>query len=343
MNQKSGRSCLRLASWLLLAGLLVVALGAVAVGAVVMRRQAAEVTSLRAQVDELAARARLVEADATTTALDDRLAALERAASLAAQATAEPAAAPATVVPEACADPARQAALAGRIEELERQVAALATANVVPGPSTGDGGVPETGPDEAPGGPAPQALPGTVRLAVEPQKQRHNLSCESCAAAMAARYHGVDVSEEDVLAALPRHDNPHLGFRGNVDGPTGGTVDYGVYAAPVAAVLSDLGLNARIVEGGLAGIRAALARGNPVVAWVTYDCLLSTPVTVTVTGEPVVLVPYQHAVVVTGYEAGGVWANDPWDGGEEYYQEANFERAMSYFSDMAIEVAAPGD
>ena len=158
---------------------------------------------------------------------------------------------------------------------------------------------------------------------------------------MAAQYHGSNLSEADVLAALPYNDNPNIGFRGNIDGPTGGIQDYGVYAGPILEVLNNHGLQAWPVRGGVAGIRAAVARGNPVIAWVTYDCLPSTPVETTINGETVALVPNQHVVVVTGYNADGVWANDPWDGQQDFYTVADLERAMAYFDDMAIEIAAP--
>lgn len=187
-------------------------------------------------------------------------------------------------------------------------------------------------------------LPEQVRLQVEPQRQTHNLSCESSAASMAAVYQGVPLSEEEVLAALPRHPNPHLGFRGNVDGPTGGLDDYGVYAGPILQVLKERGLNARGIEGeGLAGIKEALARGNPVVAWITYNCQPGSPVTFNVDGQEVVLVAYQHAVVLTGYNGQGVWANDPWDGQEDFYATADVERAMGYLGHMAIEVGPPSE
>jgi uncharacterized protein YvpB len=190
-----------------------------------------------------------------------------------------------------------------------------------------------------------QTSPPGVRLSVARQRQSHNLSCESSAASMAAQYHGVPLSEADVLAALPHDANPYRGFRGNVDGPTGSIEDYGVYAGPVMAILNARGLRAQPVNGGLDGIKAAIARGNPVIAWVTYNCQPSTPTEVVIDGEAVTLVPYQHVVVVTGYDdrpdVGGIWANDPWDGQEDFYSFVDFERAMSYFGDMAIEVAAP--
>lgn len=184
-------------------------------------------------------------------------------------------------------------------------------------------------------------VPAQVRLPVDRQRQSHNLSCESSAASMAAHYHGVSLSEAEVLVALPLNDNPYLGFRGNVDGETGGIGDYGVYAGPVMDILNDRGLRASPVEGGLDGIQTALARGNPVIAWITYDCQRHTPTTATIGGETVPLVPYQHAVVVTGYNNQGVWANDPWDGQEDFYTTADFQRALGYLGDMALEVAVP--
>jgi uncharacterized protein YvpB len=188
---------------------------------------------------------------------------------------------------------------------------------------------------------APPALPEGVRLQVPAQRQGHNLSCESSAASMAAHFQGVPLGEAEILAALPRHPNPQLGFRGNVDGPTGGLEDYGVYAGPVLEVLQQRGLQARLVEDGLAGVKAALARGNPVVAWITYNCQAGSPTTMTIDGEAVTLVNYQHAVVLTGYNDAGLWANDPWDGQEDFYAYPDLERAMGYLGDMAIEVGPP--
>ncbi len=185
------------------------------------------------------------------------------------------------------------------------------------------------------------ALPAEARLAVSRQAQSHNLSCESSAASMAANHLGIPLTEAEVLAALPQHENPHLGFRGNVDGPTGGLEDYGVYAGPIQDILISRGLQAQRVQGGLVGIKAAIARGNPVIAWVTFDCQPGSPTTQVIGGQQVTLVPFQHAVVVTGFNGEGVWANDPWDGQEDFYSKADFERALGYFGDMAIEVSKP--
>jgi uncharacterized protein YvpB len=186
-----------------------------------------------------------------------------------------------------------------------------------------------------------RTLPAEVRLTVARQRQGHKLSCESSAASMVAHYHGVGLSEADVIQALPLDDNPHLGFRGNIDGATGGLKDYGVYAGPLMKVLNDHGLQTMLVSGGPEGIQRAIARGNPVIAWITYNCQTETPTVETISGQSVTLVPFQHAVVVTGYNSEGVWANDPWDGEEDLYSMADLTRAMGYFDNMAIEVAAP--
>jgi uncharacterized protein YvpB len=186
-----------------------------------------------------------------------------------------------------------------------------------------------------------QTIPPTARLSVARQQQSHNLSCESSAASMVAQYHGVQLSEEEVIASLPASSNPHLGFRGNVDGPTGSIVDYGVYVEPISDILNARGLQARTVAGGIEGIKAAIARGNPVIAWVTYNCEPSTPTTTVIDDQEVTLVPNQHVVVVTGFNTDGIWANDPWDGQEDFYQMGDFERAMSYFGNMAVEIAHP--
>jgi uncharacterized protein YvpB len=182
-----------------------------------------------------------------------------------------------------------------------------------------------------------------LRLQVPVQRQSHTLSCEASAASMAANYLGIPLAEADVLNALPRHENPHLGFRGSLDGPPGGLDDYGVYADPVAAVLEAAGLRAAPVAGGLEGIRQALARGHPVLAWITYDTWAQTPVEVVLSnGDAVTLVNYEHVVVVTGYDQAGVWVNDPYDGQEEYYPNADMARALSYLGEMALEVSTDG-
>jgi uncharacterized protein YvpB len=192
--------------------------------------------------------------------------------------------------------------------------------------------------------------PLALILDVPPAKQEHSLSCESGAAAMAAQYHGVPVSESEILNALPLHENPHVGFRGNVDGPYGGLEDYGVYAKPIRQVLMGLGLQAEHFEGGIEEIKHQIRQGRPVIAWVTYGFRpavgLQAPTQMMLSGaageiEPVTMVPYEHAILIVGYNQQGLWINDPYDGTRTFVPADEFRRSFAYLGDMALVVAAP--
>ena len=184
--------------------------------------------------------------------------------------------------------------------------------------------------------------PLALVLDVPIYKQQHSLGCESTAAAMAANYHHVPVSEEEILGLLPRDLNPHLGFRGNVDGPYGGTDDYGVYADPIRQVLTDKGLDVQDLRGGLDEIKAQIRHGRPVIAWVTYRLQPQTPMLVVVPNDQAVtLVPYEHTVLVVGYNRDGLWVNDPFGGTQDYYSDSEFLRSFAYLGNMALVVGPP--
>jgi uncharacterized protein YvpB len=186
--------------------------------------------------------------------------------------------------------------------------------------------------------------PLALVLNVPIYKQQHSLGCESTAAAMAANYHHVDVSEQDILDALPRNENPHLGFRGDIDGPYGGIEDYGVYAGPIRQVLTRLGLDAQHLEGGLDEIKAALRHGRPVIVWVTYGLQAQTPQQVVMPDDQTVtLVPYEHTVLIVGYNRDGLWVNDPFTGTQDFYSEGDFLRSFAYLGNMALVVGSPAN
>jgi uncharacterized protein YvpB/outer membrane murein-binding lipoprotein Lpp len=330
MRSRSGRRSPPAAIWIF-ACILVAAIVALAFLVQLTWQRTTQVQALQAEIQSLqserqATHAQLVALQSTATAVESRLATLE-ANDPGQQLAALEAAIASTD------DSQQLAALGVTLDEIQARVSTFQ--------ATLDGLASRIQALEPTDGETQAPLPPEMHLTVARQKQSHNLSCESSAASMVAQYHGVPLSEADVLNSLPSNANPNLGFRGNIDGPTGGIEDYGVYAGPILAILNARGLQAWRVQGGLDGIRSAIARGNPVIAWVTYKCTISTPTTMAIDGKEVTLVPYQHVVVVTGYDGGGVWANDPWDGQEDYYTNADLERAMGYFDDMAIEVAGP--
>jgi uncharacterized protein YvpB len=186
--------------------------------------------------------------------------------------------------------------------------------------------------------------PLALILDVPIYKQQRNLSCESSAAAMAANFCGLQVSEQDILSALPRHENPHRGFRGDVDGPHGGIDDYGVYAEPVRQVLTDLGLEVRPLDGGADEIRRQIRHGHPVIAWITYELQVQSPQQITLSdGQVATVVPYEHTVLVVGYNPDGLWVNDPYDGTQRFYAQGEFDRSFAYLGNMGLIVAPAGD
>lgn len=140
---------------------------------------------------------------------------------------------------------------------------------------------------------------GPPSLWVPLYKQTHSLSCEATSASMVAAFFGVSLPEEEAITHLPRHENPNLGFRGDIDGPPGGLDDYGVYAGPIQTLLAEYGLRATDTEGALEGIRRALGAGHPVIAWITCHLWEQKPVQLELaSGARIRVVPYEHAVVI---------------------------------------------
>lgn len=184
--------------------------------------------------------------------------------------------------------------------------------------------------------------PGPTSLGVPLYRQTHNLSCEAASASMVASFFGVSLPEEEVISTLPQHENPNLGFRGDIDGPPGSLDDYGVHAAPIQKLLATYGLQATNLEGGLEGIRSALKAGHPVMAWITYHLWEETPVELELAGgAKVKVVPYEHTVVIEGYTSDGLWALDPYDGERQLLPWTDFERSWEYLDRMALEISSP--
>ena len=81
------------------------------------------------------------------------------------------------------------------------------------------------------------------------RKQSYSIGCEASAAVDLAGYFDVPFLQYDFQMALPKSDNPDLGFVGDVNSPWGQIPPdaYGVYASPVADLLNTYGVP---VEGG---------------------------------------------------------------------------------------------
>ena len=153
--------------------------------------------------------------------------------------------------------------------------------------------------------------------------QTYNLDCESRSAVDLAAWFGVNIDPSEFLYYLPKSDDPNVGFVGSWTDARGHIppASYGVYQEPVAAVLRQYGLNA---VGAYAytedALKAQISEGKPVMVWVVGNVELgySVPYTAASTGRTTYVVPYQHTVVVIGYDENTVTVQD---GGLKYSRD----------------------
>src|SRR6266568_7420594 len=118
----------------------------------------------------------------------------------------------------------------------------------------------------APASTAQQAVPDQAIINDFPAlAQAYNLSCEYAAASAVTLFWGKQVSESVFVSQVPSSPNPHLGFRGDINGAFGGINDYGVYAEALVPVLEKYGYNATVFYGGVSELKANVAAGKPVV------------------------------------------------------------------------------
>jgi uncharacterized protein YvpB len=167
--------------------------------------------------------------------------------------------------------------------------------------------------------------------------QWYNLSCEYAAAAAVTLYWGNLVSQDDFIAEVPQHPNPHIGFRGNIHGPHGWIDDYGIYAEPLVPVLERRGYTAEVFYGGPDRLKAEIEAGYPVVAWITSERYTPRPeYWETYEGKTFKLVPGEHAIVVYGYDSDGVYSMDVSNGGFFHTEWASFLTRWNYFGGMML-------
>ena len=171
-------------------------------------------------------------------------------------------------------------------------------------------------------------------------QQKQTLTCEEASAAMATR--GA-ISEAQLVAAMPRSDNPFNGTRGRTNAPYyGGLTDYGVYAQGLQKGLRALNVKSQVLNGQSyddfkADVLEHLRAGRAVVWWHTWQDSYQKPVVVKMSdGASVKLVPYEHAGVIVAANDHGVTYHDPYDATVRFVSWADFRRVSAYFDNMAL-------
>jgi len=135
--------------------------------------------------------------------------------------------------------------------------------------------------------------------------QLYTLDCEAQSAVDWARFFGVNISELEFIDLLPLSDDPTQGFVGDINGAMGRLPpdDYGVHAAPVAALLHEYGLNAQAVSGwDLDDLKKEIAAGRPVIIWtVNLPYAVETSQYTASNGNTTTVARYEHTWIITGY------------------------------------------
>jgi len=189
----------------------------------------------------------------------------------------------------------------------------------------------------------PPPLASVEGVAGHPQE--HNLSCEARSATDLAAFWGVSFAEDDFFRRLPKSDNPHRGFVGDVDLPPGSMppAGYGVYVGPVAATLRSFGLDAQAQYGwSLDDLKVEVAAGRPAIVWATYEMRRPGVETwVSSDGATSVVVRWQHTFIAVGYDERGLYLVDAYDGVRKFFPYETFIPAWDQLGRMAVTVEGP--
>lgn len=186
----------------------------------------------------------------------------------------------------------------------------------------------------------PEENPSVLLAGVPSSKQSLPLSCEAAALSMITAYWGRPVSEATFIEVMPRHPNPHRGFRGDMNGLFGGIDDYGIYAEPLVPLLERFGFHAEAVyaAGNRAVLEEELRAGRPVIVWMTNMASVQPRYVAEFEGERFILVPQEHVVVVYGFDQDQVYVADPGDGQYRAFAWSDFLRSWGYFDGMMLRV-----
>lgn len=168
-------------------------------------------------------------------------------------------------------------------------------------------------------------------------KQTRSLSCEYAATHAATTAFGAGVPEQVFIDEIPLANNPHYGYRGNIDGQWGNTTDYGIYPEALVPTLNRYGFAGEVMytEGDVAPLQAQLDAGRPVVVWLgfwgdTREVLTDQDTYSVFAG--------MHVVTVYGYNDAGVFVMDPAKGTQAYYDWARFQELWAVTDGMGLAV-----
>lgn len=192
----------------------------------------------------------------------------------------------------------------------------------------------------AAGGRGGEGAGGGTFIAVPTHGQERNLSCEYAALQIATSAFGDGVPESWFVDVVGQSENPHWGFRGDIDGWWGNTDDYGVYADALAPALEEFGFygDAFYGWGDPDALTARLDAGMPTLVWIglwgdtSFDAYAED-------GTRFRLATGEHVVVAYGYDDSGVYVSDPAIGDTDFYSWDEFMSMWEVLNGMGLAVA----
>lgn len=175
---------------------------------------------------------------------------------------------------------------------------------------------------------------------VEGRAQSWNLSCESRSAVDWAAFWGVKISERQFLHRLPRSDNPDKGFVGDPADAWGYIPpnSYGVHAEPVADLLRSYGFDAQARQGvKWEELQREIADERPVIVWVIGQMWKGKSSKYhSEDGGTTRVAPFEHTMILVGYDPERVWVIDAYTGLEQVYALTSFLKSWEVLGRMAI-------
>ena len=179
----------------------------------------------------------------------------------------------------------------------------------------------------------------SVALDIPFYKQERNLSCEYAAIQIATSYWGNAVSEYSLDDVVGWSDNPHWGYRGDINGWWGNTTDYGVYAEPLADALPQFGFygDTFYAEGDASQLTSRLDSGTPTIVFLAMWGDQSVYETAD-DGTTYKLVAGEHVLVAYGYNNDGVFMSDPATAGVKFMDWGTFMDDWNVMDGMGLGV-----
>lgn len=169
-------------------------------------------------------------------------------------------------------------------------------------------------------------------------QQQRSLSCEYASVHIAASLAGYGLSEYDIEAVMPLNENPHKGYRGNILGDWGNTSDYGIYNAPLADGLDQLGIPHKAWYGTRDDLRRQLSAGHPTVVWLGMQGEGYSFDNWDADGDRYQLTQYMHVMTAYGYDETNVYLTDPGTAVWRVYSWDEFLTMWNVMDGMALSI-----